>query len=79
MPSVTRAALRNTFCGVPAAKTRRMVGENAIETYNLDADALQAIARKIDAPTIDELGTPIDAVPEGASVTAFRSGTGGWS
>jgi hypothetical protein len=23
-------------------------------------------------------GTPIDRVPEGASVTAFRSGAGGW-
>ena len=78
-PSVTRAALRNTFCGVPAAETRRMVGENAIEVFNLDAAALQTIARRIDAPTIEELGTPIDTVPEGASVTAFRSGAGGWS
>src|SRR5205085_145842 len=79
MPSVTRAALRNTFCGVPTAKTCRMVGENAIDVYNLDADALQTIAREIHAPTVEELGTPIDAVPEGASVSAFRSGAGGWS
>ncbi len=79
MPSVTRAALRNTFCGVPEAETRRMVGGNAIEVYNLDAEALQAIAAQIEAPTIEELGTPIDAVPEGASATAFRSGAGGWS
>ena len=79
MPSVTRLRSANTFCDVPAAETRRMVGENAIEIYNLDADALQTIAREIDAPTIEELGTPIDAVPEGASVTAFRSGAGGWS
>jgi hypothetical protein len=79
MPSVTRAALRNIFCGVPEAETRRMVGGNAIEVYNLDAEALQAIAAQIEAPTIEELGTPIDAVPEGASATAFRSGAGGWS
>jgi predicted TIM-barrel fold metal-dependent hydrolase len=79
LPSVTRAALRNTFCGIPAAETRRMVGENAIELYNLDVDALEMVAREIGAPSIEELGSPIDAVPEGASVTAFRSGAGGWS
>ena len=34
---------------------------------------------EIDAPTLDELATPIDSVPEAGSVTAFRSGAGGWS
>ncbi len=38
-----------------------------------------AIADEIGAPTVDEVATPIDAVPEGASITAFRSGAGGWS
>lgn len=79
MPSVTRASLRNTFAGASATQTRRMVGGNAIEVFNLDAEALGAIARQINAPTIEELGQPIDAVPEGASATAFRSGAGGWS
>ena len=79
MPSVTRLALRNTFCDVPAAETRRMVGENAIDVYNLDAVALQTIAARSTRRRSTELATPIDAVPEGASVTAFRSGAGGWS
>jgi predicted TIM-barrel fold metal-dependent hydrolase len=79
MPSVTRLALRNTFCGTPSARTERMVGQNAIEVYNLDARQLRAIAAEIGAPTPEELATPIDRVPEGASVTAFRSGAGGWS
>jgi predicted TIM-barrel fold metal-dependent hydrolase len=79
VPSVTRLALRNTFSGVPAAETRRMVGENAIDVYGLDAEALRAIAQQIGAPTVDELATPIDAVPEGASPTAFREGAGTWS
>ena len=79
VPSVTRLALRNTFCNVSAADTRRMIGETAIEVYNLDRDALQAIAQQIEAPTLDELATPIDAVPDGASITAFRSGAGRWS
>ena len=79
MPSVTRLALRNTFCDVPPEATARMVGQNAIDIYGLDGDALRAIAADIGAPTLEELATPIDAVPEGASVTAFRSGAGGWS
>ena len=78
IPSVTKASLRNTFCDVPAAQTLRMVGQNAIDLYDLDAAALQRIARAIGAPTLAEIGTPIDAVPAGASHTAFRSGSGGW-
>jgi predicted TIM-barrel fold metal-dependent hydrolase len=79
LPSVTRLALRNTFCEVQPDKTRRMVGGNAIEVYGLDRAELETVARQIGAPTAGELATPIDAVPAGASGTAFRSGTGGWS
>ena len=79
MPSVTRLALRNTFCDVPPEETLRMVGQNAIDVYGLDREALRTIAEEIGAPTLEELATPIDEVPEGASVTAFRSGAGGWS
>ena len=78
-PSVTKLALRNTFCGIDPTTTARMVGGNAIDVYGLDAGALQAIASQIGAPNLDDLATPIDSVPEGASVTAFRSGAGGWS
>lgn len=77
--SVTRLALRHTFCGLSGADTLRMVGDNAIDIYGLDRRALEGIAAEIGAPTLDELATPIDAVPEDASVTAFRSGAGGWS
>jgi len=79
MPSVTRLSLRNTFCDVPPPETLRMVGQNAIDVYGLDGEALRNIAEEIGAPTLEELATPIDRVPEGASVTAFRSGAGGWS
>lgn len=78
VPSVTRLALRNTFCNIPQEHTLRMVGQNAIDIYDLDADALQTIADEISAPTLEELSTPIDEVPAGASITAFRSGAGGW-
>jgi hypothetical protein len=79
LPSVTRLALRNTFAGLPSSATERMVGLNAIDVYNLDPVALEQVARDIDAPTLDDLAAPIDAVPPGASITAFRSGAGGWS
>ena len=78
MPSVTKLSLRNTFCGVAAAETLRMVGQNAIDVYNLDASALRDIATAIGAPTLDDLATPIDSIPAEASITAFRQGAGGW-
>jgi hypothetical protein len=56
-----------------------MAGQNAINVYNLDGAALQAIANDIDAPTPQDLARPIDAVPTGASRSAFRSGQGGWA
>ena len=77
-PSVTRLSLRHAFCDVSPADTLRMVGGNAIDLYGLDPEALDAIAKTIDAPTLEELSTPIDAIPVGASITAFRSGSGGW-
>lgn len=79
LPSVTKLSLRNTFSGVPVEAARRMVGLNAIELYGLDGDALAAIAADIGAPTAAELTTPIDAIPPEGSVTAFRSGAGGWA
>jgi predicted TIM-barrel fold metal-dependent hydrolase len=79
MPSVTRLALRNTFCDVAPDEIRTMVGGAAAEAYGLDLAELQAIARSIGSPTMDELRTPIDAIPVGASLHAFRSTTTGWS
>lgn len=72
--TLPRLALRNTFAGVEPASIRRMVGENAIHFFGLDPATLQLVAEGIDAPTIDELVTPIDrhAVPAGASQHAFR-------
>lgn len=78
-PSITRMALRHTFSNVAPEQTARMVGENAVDVYNLDRKALRSIAADIGAPTFDEIATPIDEIPAGASVTAFRSGEGGWS
>jgi predicted TIM-barrel fold metal-dependent hydrolase len=77
--SVTRLALRHTFCRIPSEDVRCMVGGNAIDVYGLDGPALQEVAASIDAPSLDDLATPIDCIPPEASVTAFRTGVGGWS
>lgn len=79
MPSVTKLALRNTFCQIPPEHTRRMVGDNAIGVYDLDRAKLSAVAASIGAPTADDLTTPIDAVPEAGSHHAFRAGSTAWS
>lgn len=79
MPSVTRLALQNTFCDIPSDQTQRIIADNAIDVYGLDRAALQKVADAIGAPTAEELRTPIAAVPQGASLHAFRSGRTGWS
>jgi hypothetical protein len=78
MPSVTRLSLRNTFCDIPMDKTAAMLGGNAIEAFGLDAEVLAAIAANIGAPTFEQLASPIDAIPPGASIQAFRS-SGPWT
>ena len=74
---ITRAAQRNTFCGIPAAATRAMLGENAVRVYGLDASKLADVADRIAAPTLEDLAVPIESVPAGASPTAFRT-FGAW-
>lgn len=74
---VTRVAQRNTFCEVPADATRAMLGGNAVRVYGLDARKLADVAARIAAPTLLDLAVPIEAVPVGASPTAFRT-YGAW-
>jgi hypothetical protein len=55
-----------------------MVGENAIRVYGLDADALAKVTRRINAPTAGDLATPVEKIPAGAGMLAFRT-FGAWS
>lgn len=71
--SIGKAALRFTFAGLPEDDVRAMLGGNAAKVYGLDLDALGRVARDIDAPTFDEVSTPLDEVPAGASALAFRT------
>jgi hypothetical protein len=48
--------IRTAFAGVSEADARRMLGENAIECYNLDRKALTALAERIGPSPEDILG-----------------------
>jgi predicted TIM-barrel fold metal-dependent hydrolase len=48
--------IRTAFAGVPEVDARRMLGENAIECYNLDRKALTAVAQSIGPAAEDILG-----------------------
>ena len=79
MPSVTRLALRNTFCHVPAAKTRRMIGENAIGVYNLDAVALREDRRRNRRPDVRRAGHADRRGARGRQPHRVPLRAGGWS
>jgi predicted TIM-barrel fold metal-dependent hydrolase len=75
---ITRLALRHTFSQTALESTKAMVSDNGIRVYGLDGAKLADVASRIGAPTLDEMATPIDAVPEHASPTAFRT-YGAWA
>jgi predicted TIM-barrel fold metal-dependent hydrolase len=66
----TRESLRNTFADVPVDEVAAMLGANAAEFYRFDLEALAPIAARI-GPTVDEVATPLDAVPADAYSVAF--------
>jgi predicted TIM-barrel fold metal-dependent hydrolase len=76
--NVTHLAMRNTFSGIPDEPTAGILGGNAVRALGLDGDGLQRIADRINAPTLEELSQPIDAVPENGGGLAFRT-VGAWA
>jgi predicted TIM-barrel fold metal-dependent hydrolase len=61
----TLEALRATFAGMPEPEVRAIVGGNAAALYGFDLQALQPLVAEI-GPTVAEVATPLDRVPEGA-------------
>ena len=59
----TREHLRARFNDVDPVEVKKMLSENAAKLYDFDLDALRPLAQKI-GPTVGEIATPIDAVPE---------------
>lgn len=73
-----RLSMRYAFAGTAPATISKIVGENAIDFYGLDRNKLAAIAAKINAPTLQELSTPIKAIPKNGGILAFRQ-IGAWA
>jgi predicted TIM-barrel fold metal-dependent hydrolase len=59
----TREHLRSRFSGVDPSIVRKLLSENAAALYGFDLDALAPLAAKV-GPTVAEISTPIDDVPE---------------
>jgi hypothetical protein len=74
---MTHLSMRYAYAGLPAEGVRRMLGENAIDVYGLDRRALEAVAARINAPTLSELAAPLEAAPAGGGSLSFR-GFGPW-
>jgi predicted TIM-barrel fold metal-dependent hydrolase len=77
-PSIGRMAMRHTFSEIAPADVRSMAGENAMRVYGLDPAKLRGVAARIGAPTTSDLAQPIDAIPDGAGMLAFRT-FGAWA
>jgi predicted TIM-barrel fold metal-dependent hydrolase len=56
----TTLALRNTFAGIPEDDARMILGDNAVDVYNLDTDALRPVAERI-GPRPADLAQPLRA------------------
>ena len=66
--SNTKLALRHSFAGLERAKVEAMVGRTAIRVYGMDEHALSAVAKRINAPTWDEMNTSLreEEIPQDA-------------
>ena len=69
---MTWLSLRFAYADIPPERIPAMLGGNAIRVYDLDEVALREVAHGINAPTLAELTTPLEAPPERGGMFAFR-------
>ncbi len=72
-----RLALRNFLSRVPVEEALMLAGANGVRALDLDGGYLAEVARRIDAPTITQLRTPLDAYPEVPPLSMAFSGHAG--
>jgi len=70
----TREHLRQIFPGVAPAEMRKILSENAAKLYDFDLAALAKLAA-VHGPTVDELATPLERLPDDPN-DALRRGAG---
>ncbi len=66
----SKESLRRSFVGWSEADMRKVLAENAAGVYGFDLPKLDAYAANI-GPTVDEIATPLDKIPAGATSPAF--------
>jgi predicted TIM-barrel fold metal-dependent hydrolase len=71
----TREHLRQVFHDTPEADLRAVLGDNAAKLYGFDLDALAPLAEQV-GPTVKELATPLDALPEHPNEALLRAVAG---
>jgi predicted TIM-barrel fold metal-dependent hydrolase len=68
------AALRFNYAGLPYEAVRGFLGGNALQAYDLDGQALQQVAARINAPTYADLNRdPVTEKPTDGGHLAFRT------
>lgn len=71
-PPYTRQHLRQVFHDVPEAELRDILAGNAAKLYDFDLDALAPLAAEW-GPTVDEIATPLDQLPEHPNSALLRA------
>jgi predicted TIM-barrel fold metal-dependent hydrolase len=62
--NMTLASLRYCFTDIDPAHTLALVSDNAMRILGLDPDALTKVAERVGSPTLEQIGEPLDAIPE---------------
>lgn len=71
---MTWASLRFTYAGLPPEQVTRMLGQNALDAYDLDGEALARVAARINAPSCDDLNSAaVEERPKDSGHLAFRT------
>ena len=65
--------IRFAYAGLDGEKVKAMLGLNGVRVYGFDGDHLHKVAQTINAPTLDDINHPLEQVPEGAGMWAFRT------
>ena len=68
----TREHLRQLFHDAPEADLRGFLAGDAAKLYDFDLDALAPLAAQY-GPTVEEIATPLDALPENPNEALLRA------
>jgi len=71
--NMTRLSLRHAFSEIAPDHVVAMIGANAVRTLGFDDGELRSVARRISAPTLDELGQRLEEMPRTGGFLAFRT------